>query len=138
MDCIKNQLIQLPTLILEVLPPFAIKKVVEGTFHRFFRSTSTWESFDRAMKVNRKQWSDKQYPDHWSFRVSSRSLKKIIGESINNRSRVDNQISSTSTNKLPPMLIIQYRGNHTKNFVRKVRNIAAAQILLTTRKIKTC
>ena len=56
------------------------KDVSEGTDHRVFRSTSTWEGFDKAMKINRKQWSDNQYPDHWSSWVASRALKMIIGE----------------------------------------------------------
>ena len=32
------------------------------------------------------------------------------------------------------MLIIQYRGNHTEHFAKKVRNIATTQIVFTTRK----
>ena len=39
------------------------RSVIEGTVHRVFRSTSTWEEYDKAMKINRKQWLDKQYPE---------------------------------------------------------------------------
>ena len=114
MDGSKNQLIQVPSLFLGVVPPFSIKKsVIEGTVHRVFRSTSTWEGFDKATKLNRKQWSDNQYLDHSSSRVASRALKKIKGENITTRSEGDNQIASTSSKELPTMRIVQYRGTHT-------------------------
>ena len=39
------------------------RSVIEGTVHRVFRSTSTWEEYDKAMKINREQWLDNQYPE---------------------------------------------------------------------------
>ena len=38
------------------------RSVVEGTVHRVFRSTSTWEDFDKALEKKWKQWIDNQYP----------------------------------------------------------------------------
>ena len=54
--------------------------VIEGTVHRVFRSTSTWEEYDKAMKVNCEQWLDNQYPESWSSLVASHALEKIIRE----------------------------------------------------------
>ena len=135
----ENQLIQVPSLVLRIEQPFSIKKsVTKGAVQRVCQSTSTWEGFDKARKINRKQRPDNQFPDHWSSRIASRALEKIIGEKYNIKSKDDNQISCTSSKELPPMLIILYQGNHTANFVMKVRNITALQTVLTTRKLKTC
>ena len=61
--------------------PFQYQRsVIEGTVHRVFRSTSTWEKYDKAMKINREQWLDNQYPENWSSRVVSHALEKIISE----------------------------------------------------------
>ena len=80
------------------------------------------------MKINRKQWSDDQYPDHWLFRVATPALGNIIGENNNIGRKADNQITSTTSKELPPMLIIKYRSNHTEKLAKKARNIAATQI----------
>ena len=36
---------------------------IQGTVHRVFRSTSSWEQFDKAMETNRAQWLTNQYPE---------------------------------------------------------------------------
>ena len=54
------------------------RNVIEGTVHRVFRSTSTWESFDQALEKNRKQRIENQYPKNWSDRVVFETLSKII------------------------------------------------------------
>ena len=58
---------------------------IEVTVYRVFRSTSTLEEYDKAMKVNREQWLDNQYPESWSSRVASHALEKIISEGKNKR-----------------------------------------------------
>ena len=32
------------------------RSVIQGTVHRVFRSTSSWEQFDKAMETKRAQW----------------------------------------------------------------------------------
>ena len=54
------------------------RNFIEGTVHRVFRSTSTWENFDQALKKNRKQWIENQYPKNWSDMVVFETLNKII------------------------------------------------------------
>ena len=34
------------------------RSVIERNDYRVFRSTSTWEEYDKAMKINREQWLD--------------------------------------------------------------------------------
>ena len=40
------------------------RNVIQGTVHRVFRSTSSWEKFDKAMETNRVQWLRNQYPEN--------------------------------------------------------------------------
>ena len=47
------------------------RSVIQGTVHRVFRSTSSWEQFDKAMETNRAQWLTNQYPENWSAKVAS-------------------------------------------------------------------
>ena len=54
------------------------RSVIQGTVHRFFRSISSWEQFDKAMETNRAQWLTNQYPENWSAKVASDALCKII------------------------------------------------------------
>ena len=58
------------------------RNVFEGTVHRVFRSTSTWENFDRPLKKNQKGWLDNQYPKNWSdkifLKLLTRSLREIF------------------------------------------------------------
>ena len=62
-----------------VCAPLQYKRNVnEGTVHRTFRSTSTWEDFDQAMEKNRKQWIENHYPKNWSDRIVFETLNKII------------------------------------------------------------
>ena len=37
----------------------------------------------------------------------------------------------------PPILMVQYRGNHSQSLAKKMRDITNAQIIFTTRKMKT-
>ena len=60
------------------------RSVIEGTVHWVFRSTSTWEEYDKAMKINLEQWLDNQYPENWSSRVASHALEKIISKNKKN------------------------------------------------------
>ena len=55
------------------------RSVIQGTVHRVFRSTSSWEQFDKAMETNRVQWPTNQYPEYWSAKVTADALGKTIG-----------------------------------------------------------
>ena len=57
---------------------FTIEELDSKGNDRVFRSTSTWENFDRALEKNRKQWIENQYPKNWSDRVVFETLNKII------------------------------------------------------------
>ena len=114
------------------------RSVIEGTVHRFFRSTSTWEEYDKAMKINREQWLDNQYPKSWSSRVASHALEKIISEGKNEKSMAEKKKPCDYSSDSPPILMVQYRGYHSQTLAKKVRDITKALMIFTTRKMKIC
>ena len=56
------------------------KNIVEGTVHRIFRCTSTWQNFDKALKENESIWLKHQYTEGWTSRISNDALQKIISK----------------------------------------------------------
>ena len=113
------------------------RNVVEGTVHRIFRSTSTWENFDKAMKINKEQWVDNQYPEKWSDGVVLRTLNKIIDRKTDTRTTVTS-VKEDPLKVSAPIITLQYRGNASEWFAAKLRQNAGAQVIFTTRKLKTC
>ena len=112
--------------------------MIEGTVHRIFRSTSTWQKYDKAMKINREQWLDNQYPESCSLRVASHALEKIIRKGKSETNMAEKKKPCDYSSDSPPILMVQYRGNHSQTLAKKVRNITNAQIIFTTRKMKIC
>ena len=90
------------------------------------------------MKINREQWLDNQYPENWSSLVASRALEKITMEGKKKKNLADKKKPCDYSSDSPPILMVQYRGNHSQTLAKKVRVITNALIIFTTRKIKTC
>ena len=114
------------------------RNVIEGTVHRVFRSTSTWEYFEQALEINRKQWIENQYPKNWSDRVVFETLNKIIEGKKNLEVKASEPRNDKWLKDSPPLLTMQYRGNPSQLLAAKVRLITGAQIIFTTKKLKTC
>ena len=112
--------------------------MIEGTFHRVFRSTSTWEEYDKAKKINREQWLENQYPEGWSSRVASHALEKIIRECKNKKNLAEKKKPCGYSSDSPPILMVHHRGNHSQTLAKKVRDITNALKIFTTRKMKRC
>ena len=114
------------------------RSVIQGTVHRVFRSTSSWEQFDKAMETNRAQWLTNQYPENWSAKVASDALCKIIegkGKPLDS----DRGLSVQSPkDEKPPMLMVQYRGNQSQYFANRLRKLTNVQVVFTTRKLQSC
>ena len=58
------------------------KNIIEGTLHRFFRSTSTWELDHKTMLIKRKQWKEIQSLEEWSSKDESETLSKTLGAKL--------------------------------------------------------
>ena len=95
------------------------RSVIEGNVHRVFRSTSTWEEYDKAMKINREQWLDSQYPESCSSRVASHALEKIISEGKNKKNMAEKKKPSDYSSDSPPILMVQYRGESQSGISKK-------------------
>ena len=114
------------------------RNVIEGTVHRFFRISSTWEYFDQALEKNRKLWIENQYPKNWSGRVVFETLNKIIEEKKNLEVKASEPRNDKWLKDSPTLLTMEYRGNPSQLLAAKVRLLSGAQIIFTTRKLKTC
>ena len=112
--------------------------MIEGTVHRVFHCTLTWEEYNKAMNINREQWLDNQYPEIWSSRVASHALEKIIRESKNKKNMAEKKKPCDYSSDSPPILMVQYRRTHSQTLAKKVRDITNAQIIFTASKMKTC
>ena len=114
------------------------RSVIQGTVHRVFRSTSSWEQFDKAMETNRARWLINQYPENWSANVASDALCKIIegkGKPLDSERCLS--VQSPKDGK-PPMLIMQYRGNQSQYFANRLQKLTNAQVVFTSRKLESC
>ena len=114
------------------------RNVIEGAVHRVFRSTSTWEYFDQALENNLKLWIENQYPKNWSDRVVFETLIMIIEGKKSLEVKASEPRNDKWLKDSPPLLTMQYRGNPSQLLAAKVRLISGAQIIFTTRKLKTC
>ena len=66
------------------------------------------------MKINREQWLDKQYPENWFSPVASPDLEKIIREGKNKKNMAEKKKPCNYSSDSPPILMVQYKGNHSK------------------------
>ena len=71
------------------------------------------------MKLNREQWLDNQDPKSWSSRVASQALEKIIREGNNKKNMAEKKKPCDYSSVSPPILMVQYRGNHSQTLVRQ-------------------
>ena len=120
--------------------------MIQGTVHRVFNATSGWQSFDVALKKNRKIWTQNQYPTEWSSSIANKTFDKIvtIGKSYkippphpkkkNNFSKQLKVLTQMSLNQC----FVKYRGNFTQNFASRLKKLCDLQIIFTTRKLRTC
>ena len=114
------------------------RSVIQGTVHRVFRSTSSWEQFDKAMETNSAQWLTNQYPKILSAKVASDALCKIIegkGKPLDSGRCLS--IQSRKVVK-PPMRMVQYRDNQNQYFANSLRKLTNVQVFFTTRKLESC
>ena len=73
------------------------KNIIEGTVHKIFRSTSTWELYHEAMMINRLQWKENQHPEEWSSKVESETLRKVLGQNLYQLRRKPGQQMTSET-----------------------------------------
>ena len=99
------------------------RSAIQGSVHRVFRSTSSWEQYDKAMETNRAQWLTNQYPENLSTKVASDAPCKIIegkGKSLDSERCLSTQ---SPKDVKPPVLMVQYRVNQRQGFANRLRKL---------------
>ena len=110
---------------------------IQGTVHRVFRSTSSWEQFDKATKTNRAQWLTNQYPENCSAKVAADDLRKTI-EGKDKPLDSERCLSTQSPKDVKPPKMVQTRGNQSQYFANGLRKLTNVQVVFTTRKLESC
>ena len=90
------------------------------------------------MDTNRAQWLTNKYPESWCAKVAADALCKIIegkGKHLDSERCLSTQ---PSKDVKPPMLIVQYRSNHSQYFSKRLQKLAKVQVVFTTRKLESC
>ena len=115
------------------LAPVKYKKnIIEGTIYRIFNATSTWENFTEGIKRAAETWEKNQYPPQFYQPILRQTLDKILkGKTISHSER-----STCERGKNMP-LILQYRGDKSDQFAKKLRRTVEVSTIFTTRKLKT-
>ena len=95
------------------------KNIIEGAVRRIFRSNSTWNRSDEAMKVNREQWVYNRFPKCCTEKIISRTLDKFIKWKVN-QSPGNHLLQGGIDNiDLPTMMVMQYRCNESLIFAKR-------------------
>ena len=115
------------------------KSIIQGPIHRLFKVTSNWEAFHEALTKNDEIWERHQYSKHW--------VRNFVKDTINQlrmkEQRKENRYNSVAAvkqqkNTEKKQFVLQYRGNISKELVKKLNKIHPVQTILTTRKLKSC
>ena len=115
------------------------KSIIQGTIHHLFRATSNWEAFHEALTKNEEIWERNQYPRHWvgiivKDTINQLRMKEQRKEHRNNAGVVVKQQENTEKQQF----VLQYRGNISNKFVKKLNKIHPVQTIFTTRKHRSC
>ena len=115
------------------------KNFVEGTVHRVFRSTSTRQNFDIALKETENVWLRNQYPESWTSKIINDALQKIVStpQLKNEGEKVHMRGHKLPAKDVEPFFFLQYRGNISLLLKQKLEKTFNLTAIFTTRKLCT-
>ena len=103
--------------------------VVNGFVHRIYRACSTWVNFDSSLKRAKSLLERNQYPADFYEPIIEKVIEKLVKP-------------NDEAEEKPEILYkvkIQYRGFHTDQFVKYLKESGApVQVVLTIQKLKSC
>ena len=103
--------------------------VVNGFVHRNYRACSTWVNFDSSLKRAKSLLERNQYPADFYEPIIEKVIEKLVKP-------------NDEAEEKPEILYkvkIQYRGFHTDQFVKYLKESGApVQVVLTIQKLKSC
>ena len=115
------------------------KSILQGTIHRLFRATSNWEAFHEALTKNEEIWERNQYPRHWVGNILKDTIKQLRMKEQRKGHRNNLGVAvKQQENTEKQQFVLQYRGNISNEFVKKLNKIHPVQTIFTTRKLKSC
>ena len=121
------------TLSYRALAPMRYKQnIVQGTVHRIFHASSNWHFFTEGIIVATHMLEKNQYPSQFYEPIIRKTLNKIIEQPVK-------QCSNT-TERLPKKrtpFVMQYRGNKSDVFSKRLQKTANISVIFTTRQLRT-
>ena len=115
------------------------KNVIQGTVHGVFNATCNWLAFHQAPEENKTCWTKHQYPEEWSSEIVKQNSEMIIsdGKDQSPKTSKEHQKSKTKCHD-KPTIFLRYRGKLTQNFACKLKKLCELQMVLRTRKLRSC
>ena len=111
------------------------KSIIQGTIHRLFRATSNWE----ALTKNEEIWERNQYPRHWVGNIVKDTINQLRMKEQRTGHKYNTGIAvKQKENTEKQQFVLQYRGNISNEFVKKLNEIHTVQTIFTTRKLTSC
>ena len=115
------------------------KSIIQGTIQRLFRATSNWEAFHEALTQNEEVWERNPYPRHWVGNIVKGTINQLRMKEQRKGHRYNAGVTvKQRENTEKQQFVLQYRGNISNEFVKKLNKNHPVQTIFTTRKLKSC
>ena len=116
------------------MAPKAYKRnIIEGTVHRIFNSTSTWQHFDSGLEEAMKCWENNQYPPQFYQPIVRRTIEKRLRPV---ETKKENPVQEKMKREAPTV-VLQYRGHDSDELAKRLKKSANVTTIFTLRKMKT-
>lgn len=108
------------------------RNLVQGFVHRIFNTCSSWDHFNESLDKAKKVLENNQYPSTFYLPIIEETVEKILRPPIEASQTKRGQVQGGY------MLLIQYRGHPTEQFIKKLKQCnAPVSPVITLRKLKT-
>ena len=92
-----------------------------------------------ALTENEEIWERNQYPRHWVGIIVKDTINQLRMKEQRNRHRYNSGVAlKQQENTEKQQFVLQYRGNISNEFVKKLNKIHPVQTIFTTWKLKSC
>ena len=113
------------------------KSIIQGTIHRLFRATSNWEAFQEALTKNEEIWERNQCLRHWVGNIITDTINQLRRKEQRKGHRNNPGVAvKHKENAEKQQFALQYRGNISNDFVKKLNKIHPVQTIFTLRNLR--
>ena len=110
------------------------KNIVQGTVQRVLNASSNWHAFTESITEFGCMLKKNQYSPQFYEPIIRETLNKIIEKHM--KQDTNTKTTENATKKLIPF-VLQYRGNKSDVFSKRLRKTADYSVIFTTRQMKT-